>query len=220
MVYYPRSNKTGRSIHRIIAYYQIYLKNREKYPLPFAKYEVHHKRYGNNITAKDLEILTPEEHRARHPEHYLSSNYSTNWGNWILFLTIAILLLIALSAMLIDKKTNINNPIQKNVNNNSTSATPPVFQFQASQRTDVEIKQEIADKLAEYDGATTSSMARISVYNLASAWNLPSPTKSYSGQPCAFTFEIVGVNVLVKVTFQADCIGGRNKNGYTIEVIR
>lgn len=54
-------------IHRQVAYNEIYLKNREDYPLPFEKYVVHHKD-GNkqNNKVSNLKILTKEEHEATH----------------------------------------------------------------------------------------------------------------------------------------------------------
>lgn len=54
-------------IHRQKAYRNIYLKHREKYPLPFKKYVVHHinsNKKDNRIS--NLQILTPEEHEKIH----------------------------------------------------------------------------------------------------------------------------------------------------------
>lgn len=54
-------------IHRQVAYKEIYLKNREDYPLPFEKYIVHHidgNKQNNDVS--NLKILTKEEHEAIH----------------------------------------------------------------------------------------------------------------------------------------------------------
>lgn len=54
-------------VHRQIAYEHIYKKHREKFPLPFSKYVVHHKdgkKTNNDIS--NLEILTPKEHDGEH----------------------------------------------------------------------------------------------------------------------------------------------------------
>lgn len=66
---YVRTHK-DKLFHRQVAYHEIYLPKRHKYPLPFGKYVVHHidKDKWNNV-ASNLEILTPEEHATRHPEH-------------------------------------------------------------------------------------------------------------------------------------------------------
>lgn len=64
---YLRERDTKRLIHRNIAYKEIYLKNREKYPLPFSKYQIHHidgNKFNNSI--KNLLILTREEHKKIH----------------------------------------------------------------------------------------------------------------------------------------------------------
>ena len=64
---YLRERKTKRLIHRDNAYKEIYLKNRNKYPLPFSKYQVHHidGNKFNNLTA-NLLVLTREEHKKLH----------------------------------------------------------------------------------------------------------------------------------------------------------
>lgn len=60
-------------IHRQKAYRNIYLKNRDKYPLPFSKYVVHHKDFNKkNNKISNLKILTPEEHRRIHNIEYKS----------------------------------------------------------------------------------------------------------------------------------------------------
>jgi len=54
-------------IHRQNAFKYIYLKNRDKYPLRFRYYQVHHKD-GNkkNNHSSNLELLTREQHEAIH----------------------------------------------------------------------------------------------------------------------------------------------------------
>ena len=62
---YPHST----SIHRQIAYKKIYLKNRNKYPLPFSKYVVHHiDTNPENFDEDNLYICTEEEHNTIHKE--------------------------------------------------------------------------------------------------------------------------------------------------------
>lgn len=54
-------------IHRQKAYRNIYLKNRDKYPLPFEYYVVHHiDGDKKNNRLYNLEIMLPEEHEAIH----------------------------------------------------------------------------------------------------------------------------------------------------------
>lgn len=64
---YDRKYNKYESIHREIAYLKIYLKHPEKYPLPFFKYEVHHKN-RNKLDNRpcNLELVIPEEHEAIH----------------------------------------------------------------------------------------------------------------------------------------------------------
>jgi hypothetical protein len=47
--------------------YPIYLKNRNKYPLPFSEYEIHHIDFNkDNNDVRNLILLTPAEHDAIH----------------------------------------------------------------------------------------------------------------------------------------------------------
>lgn len=64
---YIREREHSDLVHRNIAYEQIYRKNRDKYPLPFRKYVVHHKD-GNkeNYDVNNLEVLLPYEHEKIH----------------------------------------------------------------------------------------------------------------------------------------------------------
>ena len=55
-------------IHRKRAYH-IYLENRDKYPLPWGAYEVHHIDFDKtNNKVDNLQILTPTEHDKVHKE--------------------------------------------------------------------------------------------------------------------------------------------------------
>ena len=59
--------KHSSLIHRQNAYKYLYLKNREKYPLPFSAYVVHHIDGDKlNNHSRNLELLTPEAHRKVH----------------------------------------------------------------------------------------------------------------------------------------------------------
>jgi len=64
-------------IHRQIAYKEIYLKDRESYPLRFSEYVIHHKD-GNkkNNKISNLQILTPEEHESIHGFDYNGESFS------------------------------------------------------------------------------------------------------------------------------------------------
>lgn len=54
-------------IHRQITFQQIYLPNRNKYPLPFSKYQVHHKdRNKTNNNPSNLKLVTEEKHQYYH----------------------------------------------------------------------------------------------------------------------------------------------------------
>ncbi|MCD4759357.1 HNH endonuclease [archaeon] len=69
--------------HRQNAYHYIYLKNRDKYPLPFSQYVVHHKD-GNKLNnhSRNLELFTKEEHagihRGNHPHNPFNKNKTTH----------------------------------------------------------------------------------------------------------------------------------------------
>lgn len=68
-------------VHREKAYEQIYKNNRDKYPLPFSEYVIHHKdenKKNNNID--NLEILTPEEHERKHRKHSFWVILLIAWG--------------------------------------------------------------------------------------------------------------------------------------------
>ncbi|MBT4604752.1 hypothetical protein HOC01_03870 [archaeon] len=59
----PHSNLT----HRQVAYKQIYLKHRNKFPLPFSRYQVHHiDENKRNNRVSNLKIVTREEHEELH----------------------------------------------------------------------------------------------------------------------------------------------------------
>ncbi len=64
---YLRSKSTKKLVHREIAYKEIYLKNKEKYALPFKEYIVHHID-GNkkNNNSSNLIILLPMDHTKLH----------------------------------------------------------------------------------------------------------------------------------------------------------
>ncbi len=81
---YERGNlKHSNLIHRQIAYRYIYALNRDKYPLPFSEYVVHHKdgkKKNNDVS--NLEILTPEEHKAVHKiMNKLDNSFFSNVGD-------------------------------------------------------------------------------------------------------------------------------------------
>ena len=65
--YRRNSIEHSNLIHRNIAYHQIYLRNRDKYPLPFSKYQVHHKDKNKlNNEVSNLQLVTKEEHEEIH----------------------------------------------------------------------------------------------------------------------------------------------------------
>lgn len=67
---YERTEKEHTDlVHRNRAYH-IYLQNRDKYPLPYSAYEVHHKDFDKtNNKVSNLQILTPSEHDKIHEEN-------------------------------------------------------------------------------------------------------------------------------------------------------
>jgi predicted nucleic acid-binding Zn ribbon protein len=66
---YSEGNQHSDLISRKVAYEQIYLKNRDKYPLRFSQYIIHHingEKLNNSIT--NLYICTTKEHNQIHNE--------------------------------------------------------------------------------------------------------------------------------------------------------
>lgn len=64
---YYRFISNNRLVHRDVAYWQIYKLNREKYPLRFGQYVIHHKDLNKlNNSVDNLQIVTPEEHYTIH----------------------------------------------------------------------------------------------------------------------------------------------------------
>ena len=64
---YLRYKDNNLLVHRNIAYQGIYLKNRNKYPLQFSQYQIHHKnqdKQDNNL--ENLEIVTRTQHERIH----------------------------------------------------------------------------------------------------------------------------------------------------------
>jgi hypothetical protein len=77
-------------IHRQIAYREIYLKNRNIYPLPFSKYIIHHKDLNKkNNSIDNLQIVTKEEHNKIHG--ITSDSTLSRRKKLILFWTITII---------------------------------------------------------------------------------------------------------------------------------
>lgn len=59
--------KHSNLTHRQVAYRELYLKHKDKYPLPFSKYQVHHKDKNKlNNHPDNLDLFTQEEHEAIH----------------------------------------------------------------------------------------------------------------------------------------------------------
>lgn len=207
-------------IHRQVAYREIYLKNRKNYPLPFSEYQIHHKD-GNkrNNDVSNLQIVTEEEHRKIHGLDSASVRQKQFIKN-LPAITFVGVFAVAMIALFIYMMVSPFSP--KNVGSISDKsvsqqvATPqPVFTFQKQAMSEEEIKSEIASKIKEYE-ASHSGVSRCNVYDMAKAWNVPAPTKG-SGRACSYTMNIDGVQD-VKVVFQADCLGCRNSNGYTVSV--
>ena len=62
-------NENGDQASRVVAFEHIYRKDREKYPLPFSKYVIHHiDRDTFNNSIKNLYICTSKEHNTIHTE--------------------------------------------------------------------------------------------------------------------------------------------------------
>lgn len=67
------------AIHRQVAYKEIYLKNRDKFTLPFSKYVVHHidgERLNGSV--KNLYICTKEQHNNIHNEQIVRKKKFTS----------------------------------------------------------------------------------------------------------------------------------------------
>jgi len=125
------------------------------------------------------------------------------------------------------------NSINNNISINSQQQTPdittqdtastviePFLDFQKESKSNFQIKQEIANKIIEYESSTTG-MAKISVFSLAQTWGVQKPIKNPSGMPCSYTMYIPGYQnkYIVTLIFQTDCLGGRNKNGYSVDIV-
>lgn len=66
---YVRFKDNNKLVHREIAYHEIYLPNKQLYPLPFGKYVIHHKDgYTGNNNPSNLELLTRQEHNKLHED--------------------------------------------------------------------------------------------------------------------------------------------------------
>lgn len=64
---YRRFKDSKKLVHRWVAKKYIYDKNRDKFPLHFSKYQVHHKNGNKQYNhASNLELLTESEHRKIH----------------------------------------------------------------------------------------------------------------------------------------------------------
>ena len=125
------------------------------------------------------------------------------------------------------------NSIDNNISINSQQQTPdittqqniapavtePFFDFQKESKSNSQIKQEIANKIIEYE-SSTSGVAKIFVFSLAQTWGVSKPIKNPSGMPCSYTMYIPGYQnkYIVTLIFQTDCLGGRNKNGYSVDI--
>ena len=97
---YQRRTCDNRLVHRNFAYENIYRQNREKFPLPFRKYQVHHidgNKINNDIS--NLAVVTREEHKNIHgiledriyspppyePKKKEESPYKNNLTNYLLY---------------------------------------------------------------------------------------------------------------------------------------
>ena len=106
--YVREKPKHSNLIHRKIAYREIYLKHRDKYPRPFKEYIVHHidgNKRNNKIN--NLVIMTQEDHEEIHGYSKnkklddFEEKKESSWGNaeWFLLIFILFLVLNALIAM-------------------------------------------------------------------------------------------------------------------------
>jgi hypothetical protein len=128
-----------------------------------------------------------------------------------------------MGASIVVDNTNSNSQQQTSgittPQNIASTVIEPFFEFQKETKSNTQIKHEIANKIIEYESSTTG-MAKISVFSLAGAWGVQRPIKNPSGMPCSYTMYIPGYQnkYIVTLIFQTDCLGGRNKNGYSIDI--
>ena len=86
---YERFNDSKKLVHRWIAYTHVYKKNKSDYPLPFSKYQVHHKDGNKKHNYSDhLELVEMEDHWNAHFPQFLKFKKQT------LFLFAIIVILI------------------------------------------------------------------------------------------------------------------------------
>ncbi len=108
---YVRQVKHSTLIHRQIAYHEIYLKNRDKYPLRFSEYVVHHKdRNKLNNHVSNLEILKSENHAQKHPEHQIKRQKGINW-KYVLVPIIMIILAGVIFSVIYSLTGNTNSSL-------------------------------------------------------------------------------------------------------------
>ena len=87
---YLRFKNKDELVHRWVARNKIYNKHREKYPLPFEHYSVHHKDENKlNNRTENLQIVTRKEHRKIHGV----KKSGLGVVNWIIIFTIVLLVL-------------------------------------------------------------------------------------------------------------------------------